>query len=144
MWVGGYDQAVANWAAGQFQGRFNFWAVHSVFGIASEDGTLRGAAIFSDYYPGGNVELTYTGPRTLTRAILNQICYHAFVTLGASRVTCKTSVANSNVIRLLKRLGFKWEGKLAHYYGPLKEDAAVLFSFPAEQGAKWLRKKLDG
>ncbi len=139
-WIGGHDQAVAQWAAEQFQGKLNFWSMHSAFGIGNEDGHLVGAALFSDYYPGGNVELTFVGPGTLTRYILNQICYHAFVTLGASRITCKTRPSNSNVIRLLKKAGFKWEGKHSSYFGPGKDDAAVLFSFPVKQATRWARK----
>jgi RimJ/RimL family protein N-acetyltransferase len=137
--VHGHDRTVAEWAQTQFDG-LNFSTMHSAFGIMDRAGTLIGAALFSDYYPGGNVELTFVGPRTLNRAIINEIGYHAFVTLGASRVTCKTRKANVDVIRLLKKAGFRWEGNQKKYFGPDDEtDTAVLFSFPVENAAKWLR-----
>ena len=90
MIVTGHDRAVRDWTQTRFPG-LNFSTTHSAFGVASShDGTLLGAALFSDYYPGGNVELTYYGPGTLTRPVLNAIAYHAFVGLNASRITCKT------------------------------------------------------
>ena len=144
-WVSGHDAVVADWAMHQFGDKLNFWAVHSVFGIADRDGTLTGAALFSDYYPGGNVELTYVGSRTLTRAILNQISYHAFVTLQASRVTAKTRRDTPEVSKLLTKAGFKFLCIMPRYYGPTDGDDAIVHSFPAEQGAKWIRKvKLNG
>lgn len=139
MWIPGHDQAVASWAQRQFDNEFNFWAMHSAFGVAAKDGTLIGAAIFSDYYRGGNVELTYVGPGTLTRTILNQIAFHAFVTLGCSRLTCRTRRSNLSTIRLLKKIGFQWEGNQKRYYGPRDEDTAVLFAFPVEQATKFMR-----
>ena len=144
-WVSGHDAVVADWAAKMFHGKLNFWAVHSAFGVAGNDGTLIGAALFSDYYPGGNVELTFVGPKTLTRAILNQISYHAFVTLQASRVTAKTRRSTPGVSKLLTKAGFRFECIQKRYFGPDDGDDAVVYSFPAEQGAKWIRKvKVDG
>ncbi len=139
-WIAGHDATVADWAQRMFHGKLNFWAVHSAFGVADNDGTLKGAALFSDYYPGGNVELTFVGPHTLTRAILNQISYHAFVTLQASRVTCKTRRDTPEVSKLLTKAGFKFNCVLARYFGPTESDDAIVYSFPAEQGAKWIRK----
>lgn len=138
-WIPGHDRVVADWAQRQFGNAFNFWAMHSAFGVARDDGTLVGAAIFSDYYPGGNVELTYFGPGTLSRRLLNEMSFHAFVTLGCSRVTCRTRKGNTETIRLLKKAGFRWEGQMKRYFGPRDEDAAVLFSFPVEQAAKYMR-----
>ena len=136
---------VADWAMHQFGNKLNFWAMHSVFGIADDEGTLKGAALFSDYYPGGNVEITFVGPRTLTRAIINQISYHAFVTLQASRVTAKTRRDKPEVSKLLMKAGFKFSCVLSRYFGPTEADDAIVYSFPAEQGAKWIRKvSLDG
>lgn len=144
QWVGGHDAVVAEWAQQMFHGKLNFWAVHSAFGIVSDDGTLKGAALFSDYYPGGNVELTMVGPRTLTRAILNQIAYHAFVTLQASRVTAKTRRSTPEVSKLLTKAGFKFEAVSRNYFGPEPGDDAIVYSFAAKDAAKWARKVNNG
>lgn len=138
--VTGHDQAIAAWAETKFP-NLNFSTMHSAFGIADPvDGTLRGAALFSDYYPGGNVELTLYAPGLLTRAVLNAISYHAFVILNASRVTCKTRRVNKDVTRLLTKAGFKFECVQKRYFGPAEEDDAIVYSFPVEHAAKWLRR----
>ena len=140
QWVPGHDKVVAEWAMRQFGGKFNFWAMHSAFGVTDNDGTLRGAAIFSDYYPGGNIELSYTGAGTLSRAILNQMAYHAFVTLQASRVTAKTRRDTPEVSKLLTKAGFKFNCILSRFYGPAESDDAIVYSFSAKDAAKWARK----
>ncbi len=139
LWITGHDRTIADWAQAKFTG-LNFYAMHSAFGVADREGTLVGAALFSDYYPGGNVELTYYGPGTVTRAILNEVSYHAFVTLNASRVTTKTRRENEIVKKLLPRLGFKFECVQKRYFGAREDDDAIVYSFPVEQAAKWLRK----
>lgn len=137
--VAGHDGVVAEWAQTKFTG-LNFYAMHSAFGVENE-GHLIGAAIFSDYYPGGNVELTYYGPGTLTRRLFGAIAYHAFITLGVSRVTARTRCRNKEVIGLLQRLGFKHEAVVKRYFGPREmEDGATVFYYPVEKAGKWLRK----
>lgn len=140
MLVTGHDRAICAWAESKFVG-LNFASMHSAFGVADRtDGTLIGAALFSDYYPGGNVELTYYGPGTLTRSVLNAISFYAFVTLNASRVTCKTKRENKDVARLLSKAGFKFECVQKRYFGPTESDDAVVYSFPVEMAAKWLKR----
>lgn len=138
--VTGHDRTICDWAQAKFEG-LNFSTMHSAFGIASPvDGTLLGAALFSDYYPGGNVELTYYGPGTLTRSVLNAISFHAFVNLNASRVTCKTKRENKNAARLLAKAGFKFECVQKRYFGPNDADDAIVYAFPVEHAAKWLKR----
>ncbi len=138
--VTGHDRTIASWAETKFP-ELNFSTMHSAFGVADpRDGTLVGAALFSDYYPGGNVELTYYGPGTLSRAVLNAISYHAFVILNASRVTCKTRRVNKDVARLLSKAGFKFECVQRNYFGPEADDDAIVYSFPVSSAAKWLRR----
>lgn len=140
MVITGHDRAICDWAQAKFVG-LNFASTHSAIGFADRgDGTLLGAALFSDYYPGGNVELTYYGPGTLTRDVLNAISFYAFVTLNASRVTCKTKRENKDVARLLSKAGFKFECVQKRYFGPTESDDAVVYSFPVEMAAKWLKR----
>lgn len=137
-WVAGHDQAVCEWAGPRMG--FNFFAVYSAFGILNPGGELSGACIFSDYYPGGNIELTYIGTGTLTRAILRQMAYYAYHTLGVSRVTAKTPRRNENVLRLLPKAGFKFECTQKRYYGPSEDDDAVVFSLAKEKAGRYLKE----
>lgn len=136
-WVPGHDQAVAEWASARTG--FNFFAMYAAFGIVGNDGVLEGAAIFSDYYPGGNVELTYVGAGTLTRAILRQIGYYSYQTLGVSRITAKTQRRNATVCRLLPKAGFEFECIQKRYYGPNKDDDAIVYSLPFHKAERWLK-----
>lgn len=138
--VTGHDRVICDWAESKFP-NLNFTTTHSAFGIADPvDGTLRGAALFSDYYPGGNVELTLFAPGMLSRAVLNAISYHAFVILNASRVTCKTRRVNKDVARLLSKAGFRFECVQKAYFGPTEDDDAIVYSFPVSKAAKWLKR----
>ena len=141
-WVAGHDQAVAEWA-GDRTG-FNFFAMYSAFGIVGADGFLEGACIFSDYYPGGNVEMTYVGSGTLTRAIIRHIGYYAYQTLGVSRITAKTKRRNATVCRLLPKAGFEFECIQKRYYGPNKDDDAVVYSLPISKAERWLKGNHNG
>jgi RimJ/RimL family protein N-acetyltransferase len=137
-WVPGHDKAVAEWAGERFN--CSFYAMYSAFGIVdNSDGLLIGAAVFSDYYPGGNIQLSYIGPQTLTRAILREIGQYVFVTLGASRITCKPPRRNITAKKLLPAAGFKFEGILERYYGPDKDDDCIVYSLSKERAAKWLK-----
>jgi len=118
---------------------FNFYAMYAAFGIVDGDGALEGAAIFSDYYRGGNVELTYIGAGTLTRAIVKQIGYYAYHTLGVSRITAKTQRRNATVCRLLPKAGFEFECIQKRYFGPNKDDDAVVYSLSAQRAERWLK-----
>lgn len=139
MIIVGHDQVVASWAQAKFQGP-NFYAMHSAVGLADPSGTLTGAALFSDYYPGGNVELTYYGPGTISRAVIRAVIYYAFVTLGVSRITAKTRATNKPAIQVLNRLGCDFDCVMKRYYGPRKgEDDAVVYAFPVEKASKWMK-----
>lgn len=136
-WVAGHDQTVAEWAGERFN--CSFYAMYSAFGIVDHDGSLIGAAVFSDYYPGGNIQISYIGPQTLTRAILREIGHYAFVTLGVSRITCKPPRRNDTAKKLLPRAGFKFEGILERYYGPTKDDDCIVYSLSKDRAGKWLK-----
>lgn len=137
IWVAGHDRAIADWAAAQMPG-LNFYSAYSAFGISDGD-TIIGAAIFSDYYPGGNVELTYLGPGTLSRNILREMGLYVFGDLQAARITAKTPRRNAVVKKLLPRAGFDFECIQKRYYGPLRDDDALVYSFPVTKAERWLK-----
>ena len=141
-WIPGHDQAVAEWAAARTG--FNFYAMHTAFGIVGRSGVIEGAAIFSDYYPGGNIELTYVGSGTLTRAIVRKIGQYAYETLGVSRITAKTQRRNATVCKLLPRAGFEFECIQKRYFGPTKDDDAVVYSLSSKKAERWLKGTNNG
>ena len=138
-WISGHDDTVAEWAGRRFG--CDFYARYAAFGIGDIDGTLIGAAVFSDYYPGGNIQLSYTGSGTLSRAIIKNIGYYAYEVLGASRITCKPPRSNAIARKLLPRAGFEFEGILKRYYGPKKADDALVYSLTKEKAARWMKGK---
>lgn len=137
--VGGSDQIVIEWASQVLNKRFVQPA--AAHGVTEADGLLKGAAIWNDYYPGGNMELTYVGPNTLRRNVMRDMARYAFGACGVSRVTCKTRRDNLIVRKLLPRLGFDLEGTHPRYFGPKKEDSALIFVLMRHKAPAWLWKE---
>lgn len=136
--IGGQDQIVIDWASQVLNKRFVQPA--AAHGITQDDGLLKGAAIWNDHYPQGNLELTYVGPNTLRRNIMREMARYAFEGCNVSRVTCKTRRDNFIVRKLLPRLGFTFEGSQKRYFGPRKEDDALIFVLMRYKAPAWLWK----
>jgi RimJ/RimL family protein N-acetyltransferase len=134
MVIPNQDRTVADWAELAMGAPFH--APYSALGIVEPDGLLKGAAIFNDFYPGGNIELTFVGPGTITRSVIRELCSYAFDKCGASRVTCKTNTRNVVVRKLLPRLGFKMEMRLKRYYDDAQD--AYCFVFYREDAKRWI------
>lgn len=134
--IGGQDEQVAEWAGRVLEK--TFVRPFSAFGIAEADGTMRGAAIFNDYYPNGNIEMTYIGRGTVQRHVLRELAVYAFDRCKALRVTCKTKRGNIIARRLLPRLGFAFEGTQKRYFGPAREDDSLCFVLTRDKAVKWL------
>ncbi len=137
MLIAGQDEAVANWAASQLG--VKFVQPLTAVGIVDTQGTLIGASVFNDYYPGGNVEWTYVGRGSLKAGMLRDLAHYCFVQLGAARVTAKTRRSNTLVRKLLPHAGFAYEATQKRYFGPDKGDDALVFVLFKEQAGKWLR-----
>lgn len=136
--IGGQDQTVLDWASAVLNKKFVQPA--SAFGITDENGLLKGAAIFNDYYKGGNIEMTYIGAGTFSRSIMKGLARYAFTACQVSRVTLKTQRANLVVRKLLKagRLGWQFEGVIPRYFGPTKQDDALTFVLYKHKAPKWM------
>ncbi len=134
--LAGHDAAVAQWAAMHYAAGLPAYVM--ALGIVDAAGDLRGAATLHEFN-GTNVELCYWGPRTLTRAIAKNIAAVCFMGLGVCRVTCRTPRSNKIVVRHLPKLGFRYEGLLRHFYGPTKQQDAILFGMTREDAARLLR-----
>lgn len=134
--VGGFDDLVAEWA-GERLG-VAFCAPYTAFGIVDDAGSIRGATVFNDFYPGGNIEMTHVGPGTLTRQVQRGLIRYAFIQCGASRLTAKTPFRNAMVRRLLPKAGFRYEFTQKRYFGPERGDDALCYVLFREDAAKWL------
>lgn len=137
--IGGHDTLVAGWAGEQLGVRFQ--EPYTAFGFADDGGAMRGACIFNDYYPGGNVEWTYVGPFSFSRSSLYFMARFCFDELKASRVTAKTKRSNVRVQKLLNRGGFSYETTQKRYFGPTKKDDAIVFVMTREGAKKWLGER---
>lgn len=137
LMIEGQDQAVADWV-GQVLGK-PIVQPYSAIGICDPDGKLRGAAIFNDFQgPGGNMEMTYVGPQTLTRGVLKWLARYAFNRCNASRVTFKTMSRNHAVRKLLARHKLDYEGRLRAYYDTAKGGDALVYVLYRSKAARWL------
>lgn len=132
----GQDDAVAQWA-GERLG-LTFQRPFTAIGVA-RNGQAVGAAVFNEYYRGGNIELTFVGQGALTRTVQRALAQYAFGHCGVSRVTIRTPYRNTKVRKLLgRRDRFEFEGVQKRFYGPERGDDALVYVLPKEKATKWL------
>lgn len=136
--VAGQDEAIAGWAGMQLGVRFQ--EPYTAFGFVDINDIIRGACVLNDYYPGGNIEFTYVGPRSFNRGTLGFIARFCFDELSATRITAKTRRSNVIARRLLPKGGFQFEGTQKRYFGPERGDDALVFVMSRQNAEKWLRK----
>lgn len=128
--VSNMDKEVAQWMS-QSLGCAEFQQPYVAFGLISPDNRHAGV-LFNDYYPGGNIEITFAGEFTVSRHLIRMMHYHVFESLGCSRVTAKTPRSNKKAAKALERLGFKFEVIQKCYFGPEKKDDALVYvAFPS-------------
>lgn len=134
--VAGYDEAVADWAGRQLG--VKFVQPLRAFGILNGNGQAVGAAVFNDYYKGGNVEWTHVGPGTIRPGLMRDLARFAFIDLQASRVTAKTAYRNVKVRKLLPKAGFTFEFTQKRYFGPERGDDALVYVLFRENAQRWI------
>jgi len=122
-----------------------FYGPYSSIGFLDDTGHVRGGAIFNNYN-GSNIEVTVYAPNMATRGMIRAVMHYVFVQLGCNRMTARTRRNNKAAQKALPRMGFKYEATLQLYYGPGKNDAAVLYWIDRETAIeRWLngRPKLS-
>lgn len=137
--LGAHDQEVAAWAGAVLGVAFQ--EPYTAFGVIDRTGVVQGAAIFNDYYPGGNVELTYVGSNSFSKGVFRFLCRFAFDELKATRVTARTRRGNVVMRRMLPKGGFNFEGTQKHFYGPTKADDALVYVLFRHNAERWLGEK---
>src|SRR5688572_16958152 len=99
--VVGSDQEILEWASAVLGRPISKAA--AVFGIVNTQETLCGAAIFTDRYLKGNIELTLIGKGCLQKGILKRLAEYCFKECGQERMTAKTRRGNVIARKLLPK-----------------------------------------
>jgi len=107
-------------------------------GLIDDRGTLIGGVVWTQFYRGGNIEITVAGERWQKDFI--RWCFrYAFVTCGCSRISARTRRSNVLARRLLPKLGFSFEFSQKRYFGPERSDDGLVFVIHRESAKKWLK-----
>jgi RimJ/RimL family protein N-acetyltransferase len=132
----GQDEYVAQAMGGALGVVFN--GPYTAIGFVDDVGNLRGGALFNNYN-GSNVEVSVYAPGLAARGLIRACMHYVFVQLGCNRMTARTRKDNRTAQKMLPRMGFKYEATLQLYYGPQKNDAAVLYWISRDDALKrWL------
>ncbi len=118
------DQAVADWVSKKWGKPLQSW--YYAVGILNKEGVLRGAATFHNFN-GNNIELCYYGPKTISKDVVFGLCRFIFDHLKATRLTISVPRKNKILTKSVRKMGFKVEGVLRHFYGPYNRDEAIIF-----------------
>lgn len=135
MIIAGRDKDVADWASNKI-GCAKFQEPFTAYGFTGADGEIVAAAVLNDFYPNANIEWSHVG--LLRCDMLKFLARFVFNELQATRVTAKTRRGNVLVRRLLPKGGFQFEGVQRRYFGPTKNDDALVFCMFREHAARWL------
>lgn len=112
-----------------------FAGPYEAIGFVDDAGRLRGGALFNNFNH-SNIEVTVYAPNLATRGMIRAVMHYAFVQLGCNRMTARTRKDNKTAQKMLPRMGFKYEATLQLYYGPQKNDAAVLYWISRDEALK--------
>ena len=106
-------------------------------GWESDDGRITAGVLF-ERYNGRNVFFhgAGDGSRFWPRALLRAIAQHAFVTLGAVRVTTVTQSSNAGALAWDLSYGFKEEGRMV---GAAHDGSDSVYLVLWKDECKWLR-----
>ena len=105
-------------------------------GIEDRHGTIRGAAVFTDYN-GHDITLTGLGHYVFSRSVLRAVCAYVFVQLNCRRMTVIVRSSRWRLILLCQRHKFQVEGVIRSHYG---NENGVLMGLLRED-CRWLTDK---
>lgn len=134
--IAGQDEYMAEWAGSLLGVRFQ--EPYTAFGFVERD-HLKGAVIFNDYYPNGNVEITFVGSHAFRKQQIAFMCHYAFRDLRCTRVTARTARGNTLMRKILPRFGFEYEGVQKRFYGNTADADAIVFVMWPDAAEKWLK-----
>ena len=129
----GHDKEVADWVSKRQGYALKNW-FHAV-GILDKTGILIGCASLHDMN-GSNAELSFWGPRAITCSVIRDFSRFTFEQLDVHRLSARIPRQNKMLISHMQRYGFKFEGVLRHYYGPVKRLDAIMFGLLAKDAKR--------
>ena len=129
-------QGIGNWYAGKVKNPI--FEPYSAIGFLDTSGTLQGAAIFNNYN-GANIEMHFYGPKCITRSNFRFVLAYIFNELSCVRITVLPPRSNKAMLKILPRLNFTYETVLRSYYGPKKQDDAIVYRMTSIEASKWIK-----
>lgn len=133
--VFGRDQLVAEFVSQGIGDHFS--PPYVGIGFTRDERNLCGGALFNNW-TGSNIDLSIYGPGSITRYAMGTLCRYAFKQISANRITARTRRSNKTIQRLLPRFGFTFEGTQKRYYGPQRENDALLYALFPDAAEKWM------
>ena len=100
------------------------------------DGEIVATAMYEGY-KFGSIELHFTTKIPLTRAMLRDIFYYPFDTLGVNVVLIKFPRYNTKSLKTVAKAGFKYVATIPEFFGNGKKNDGLLFTINKEQSLKW-------
>lgn len=133
--VFGRDQLVAEFISKGIGDHFS--PPYVGIGFTRDERNLCGGALFNNW-TGSNIDLSIYGPGSITRYAMGTLCRYAFKQISANRITARTRRSNKTIQKLLPRFGFIFEGTQKRYYGPQRENDALLYALFPDAAEKWM------
>jgi RimJ/RimL family protein N-acetyltransferase len=143
----GRDADVAEWVGRRIAhvGSGAAFGPCAAIGVATEDGSLIGGVVFSNWQPAcRSIEASFASetPRWLTRRIIGGILAYPFGQLGCQRMTAITPRKARAARRFLDAFGFKREGLVRKGFGD--DDAVISGMLKREwEASRWVRSGDD-
>lgn len=130
------DEMVASWVGERLGVQIQ--PPYTAIGMTRDGMDLCAGAVFNDF-TGSNVEMTVASIG-VSKGFVCAVARYVFGQLAVNRLSIKTKRSNKAVQRLAPRLGFKFEGISARYFGPTKADDAIRYVLFPEDARKWLNE----
>lgn len=100
---------------------------YSLIGVIDDNFDIKGAIFFDNYYENGNVDIHLYVPGCFTRKNIKFVNNYVFNELKCIRLTARVERKNKKLLKILPRLGYKYEATLKCYFGPHKENDAIIY-----------------
>ena len=132
-------EIIAQFVATGLQRTFN--PPYTALGWVLEQGEkwrLVGGVVFNDYN-GHNMEATIYWNGPMTRQPIVETLRYVFEQCKCGRLTAKTMRGNKRMRHILPRLGFLIDAELPRFFGPGKNENALVFRMERAQAEKWMK-----
>ena len=98
-----------------------------------------GAVLFNDY-TGSSIEVHFHLPGLLNREVLSIVAKYVFDQSKCNTLIGRIHRKNKALLNVINRLGFKYLAVIPQYFGPDKQDDAILYYTNKEMFYnKWVR-----